>query len=172
MANGLMFGASYTWSRYMAYGTPSAYVPLRAVDVRAQRRRPPPGIDHQLCLRRAETQHALRRQGARRSDCRRVDIGRNQLLHGRALQAEPGHHGGRGTDFTGSSDGARINVVGDPYLPKDQRTFGRNFDTTAGFAAPPACSWTNQTLACFGNAGTNIMYGPGTNNWDLSVSER
>ena len=76
-----------------------------------------------------------------------------------------------GTDFTGSSEGARINVVGDPFLPKDQRTFGNNFNTAA-FAPPTPCSRTNQNLACFGNAGTNIMYGPGTNNWDLSVQKQ
>ncbi|MRR52448.1 MAG: hypothetical protein EG825_16335 [Rhodocyclaceae bacterium] len=68
-----------------------------------------------------------------------------------------------GADLTGSTEGARVNIVGDTYLPKDQRTFAKNFNTAA-FARP--------AVRDFGNVGTNSMYGPGVNNWDLSVSKR
>jgi len=66
-------------------------------------------------------------------------------------------------DLTGSSEGARITVVGDPYLPEGQRTFSKNYNTAA-FARTPRLS--------FGNAGVNILRGPGINNWDLSLSKR
>jgi hypothetical protein len=65
-------------------------------------------------------------------------------------------------DISGSSDSARINVVGDPNLSSSERTFGREFNTAA-FALP--------AVGTLGNAGTNVMYGPGMNNWDLSVTK-
>lgn len=67
------------------------------------------------------------------------------------------------TDLTGSTEGARIMVVGDPQLAKGDRTFFRNFNTDA-FARTPARN--------FGNAGTNILRGPGINNWDLNLTKR
>jgi hypothetical protein len=75
----------------------------------------------------------------------------------------PGFSTTDGQDITGSSEGARVIIVGDTYLPKNQRTFERNFNTSA-FARPP--------LRSFGNAGQNSMYGPGVNNWDISVAKR
>jgi hypothetical protein len=75
----------------------------------------------------------------------------------------PGFSTTDGQDITGSSEGARVNIIGDTYLPKEQRTFNRNFNTEA-FARP--------ALRDFGNAGQNSMYGPGVNNWDISVSKR
>jgi len=68
-----------------------------------------------------------------------------------------------GADLTGSTEGARITVVSDPYLPKDERTFARNFKTEA-FARTPKLS--------FGNAGVYILRRPGTSNWDISISKR
>jgi hypothetical protein len=65
-------------------------------------------------------------------------------------------------DTTGSGESARITVVGDPYLPKDQRTFYKNFNTAA-FAATPVGS--------FGNAGVGMMTGPSIDNWDISLSK-
>ncbi len=68
-----------------------------------------------------------------------------------------------GADLTGSSEGARIDVVSDPYLPGGERTFARNFRTEA-FARPAKFS--------FGNAGVNILRQPSTSNWDISISKR
>jgi hypothetical protein len=68
-----------------------------------------------------------------------------------------------GQDITGSTEGARISVVGDPHLPKTERTFYRNFNTSA-FVRTPQGS--------FGNAGVGILRGPGVNNWDLAVTKR
>jgi hypothetical protein len=65
----------------------------------------------------------------------------------------------------------RFNVVGNPVLPKSERTYGRQFNTNA-FQLPTPCSATNHTLACFGNAGVGILYGPGKQNWDMSLAKR
>jgi hypothetical protein len=75
-------------------------------------------------------------------------------------------------DVTGSAEGARMIVLGNPMLSPDQRTFGRAFDTSV-FAPPPACGWTNKNMACFGNAGGNqYMFQPTTmNNWDFTVAK-
>jgi len=65
------------------------------------------------------------------------------------------------TDVTGSStDGARVNVVQNPILPKDQRTFAKNFNTAA-FQAP--------AIGTPGDAARYEIRGPGLNNWDLSL---
>ncbi len=66
-------------------------------------------------------------------------------------------------DLTGSTEGARITLLSDPYLPPGERTFARNYNTGA-FARTPKMG--------FGNAGVNILRGPGINNWDVSVSKR
>jgi hypothetical protein len=73
-------------------------------------------------------------------------------------------------ELTGSTEGARINIIGDPNLPNSQRTFGQQFNTAA-FAMPTGCSWTNRTTACFGNAGVNYLRGPGINNWDMTFAK-
>jgi hypothetical protein len=53
---------------------------------------------------------------------------------------------------------------------EDKRTFGQQFNTAA-FALPAPCSWTNQNLACFGNAGVNYLRSPGINNWDMTFAK-
>jgi hypothetical protein len=66
-------------------------------------------------------------------------------------------------DLTGSAEGSRITVLGDPRLAKSERTFFRNFKTEM-FARTP--------VRDFGNAGIGLLRGPGVNNWDLSVNKR
>ena len=75
----------------------------------------------------------------------------------------PGFSTVDGADLTGSSEGPRVNVVGDPNLDKGERTFFQNFNTAA-FARP--------AKGDFGNAGVGILRGPGINNWDLNVTKR
>jgi hypothetical protein len=65
------------------------------------------------------------------------------------------------TDITGSpSDGPRIVVTGNPVLPKSQRTFYQNFNTSV-FKLP--------AVGTVGNAAKTVIRGPGVNNWDVAV---
>lgn len=67
-------------------------------------------------------------------------------------------------DITGSaSQGARINITGDAVLPKSERTFSRNFNTSV-FAPTPAGS--------IGNSARYTMRGPGNNNGHRRVHLR
>jgi hypothetical protein len=66
-----------------------------------------------------------------------------------------------GQDITGTTSlSPRPDVVGNPVLPKDKRTFTRNFDTSV--LRCPA-------VGTLGNSGSTIIRGPGINNWDLSL---
>ena len=73
---------------------------------------------------------------------------------------QPGFTTTNGENITGSTDSARIQVIGNPYnnIPK-----GLYFNPAA-FTVPK--------IGTFGNAGPNILYGPGINNWDLSLTKR
>ena len=72
----------------------------------------------------------------------------------------PGFTTTNSQNTTGSTDGARIQVVGNPY---DNIPQGLYFNPAA-FVVP--------AVHTFGNAGANILYGPGFANWDLSVTKR
>ncbi len=64
-------------------------------------------------------------------------------------------------DITGTpSQGARVDVVGNPVLPASERTFYRNFRTEA-FALP--------AVGTFGNAARSVIRGPGFENFDISI---
>jgi hypothetical protein len=66
-----------------------------------------------------------------------------------------------GMDITGTANfSPRADMIGNPVLPKDQRTFSRNFDSSV--LRLPA-------VGTLGNAARTIIRGPGINNWDLSL---
>ena len=65
------------------------------------------------------------------------------------------------TDLSGTpSISPRIQVVGDPVLPKGERTFSRNFRTDV-FRVPAA--------GTLGFMSKNMLTGPGINNWDVAI---
>jgi hypothetical protein len=70
---------------------------------------------------------------------------------------------GRDTTNIGTGAGNRPNLVSDPNLPSNERTVDRWFATEA-FAQPP--------LYTFGNAGRNIVEGPGIINVDASLTKK
>jgi hypothetical protein len=104
-------------------------------------------------------------------------------------------------DWTGSAEGARMLVVGNPQLPASQVMFtgatpfvqaaGANANGTPGnallnesaFVIPYPCSYAagatpqkgvGQSMSCFGNAGAGTMIPiPGTrvNNWDMTFQK-
>lgn len=66
-----------------------------------------------------------------------------------------------GVDRWGGGDAPRVNMLANPILPKDQRTFSRFFNTDA-IGAPVG-------VGDFGNAPRDVFRGPGINNWDFTL---
>lgn len=78
------------------------------------------------------------------------------------LPATP--NAGRDTGNIGTGSGNRPDATGvDPNLPSDERTVDHFFNTEA-FAQPP--------IYTLGNAGRNVIQGPGIINVDLSLTKR
>jgi hypothetical protein len=75
----------------------------------------------------------------------------------------PGFSTVDGQEITGSGEGARITVAGNPALHNSERDFFRNFNTDVFQRTPQGT---------FGNAGVGILRGPGINNWDVSIGKR
>jgi hypothetical protein len=81
----------------------------------------------------------------------------------------PGFNTSSSVDFTGSAnEGARIDVVGNPYA-----------NVPAGSPGlPHGKLWFNPTafsepaIGTIGNAGVNIMYGPGYANFDMTLNRK
>jgi hypothetical protein len=79
-------------------------------------------------------------------------------------------------NFAGGGDGVRPLMVGNPNLPKDQRTFDEYFNTLA-FAEPvpvdrSQCTTAGcppMTVANLGNMPLYPFRGPGVNNWNTSL---
>jgi Carboxypeptidase regulatory-like domain len=71
----------------------------------------------------------------------------------------------RGNDPTGVLPGLRPNVVGTPSLPRGSRTLSQYFDTTAFTNAP----FTGDNQLAPGDAGRNLVVGPGNINLDASI---
>jgi hypothetical protein len=64
-----------------------------------------------------------------------------------------------GADLIGGGDGQRVNVTCNPELPKSKQTFNQYFNT--GCIAEPAVGY-------IGDADRTAFYGPGVNNWNMS----
>lgn len=76
----------------------------------------------------------------------------------------------RGNNPVGAFAGLRPDVIADPVLPRDQRTLLQYFNTSAFTSAPFDCSTpTSTTCNAPGDAGRNILYGPGWINLDASL---
>jgi hypothetical protein len=166
MSQGLQYGVAYTWSKTLGvsdndFGGMSYYFPIR------ERNYGPLGYDirHMLVFNYTWDLPGIGKKLGNRVVGAFTDnwqvAGLTAFMTGTPFR--PGFSTSDGQDITGSQEGAVINVVGDPNLPKDQRTFTRNFNTEA-FARPP--------LGTFGNAGIGILRNPAWNNWDISVSKR
>jgi hypothetical protein len=73
-------------------------------------------------------------------------------------------------DVTGSTDGGRVLMVGDPVLAKSDQNFYQAFNTAAIAPVPYAvCEAANPPAICWGNAAKSQFRGPGINSWDTSA---
>jgi hypothetical protein len=166
MTKGLQYGMSYTWAKTLGvsnadFGGVSVYFPVRKQNYG------PLGYDirHMLVLNYTWELPAL---GKKLDNKILGAVTDNWQLSGittfmTGTPFTPGFSTSDGQDITGSQEGARITLIGDPNLPKSQRTFFKNFNTDA-FARTPQRD--------FGNAGNGILRNPAWNNWDISVSRR
>jgi hypothetical protein len=161
MSKGLMFGATYTWSKALSVSTPSVYFASRS------RNYGPTASDrsHVLVLNYS---YDLPKLGLRFGSKTLSAVVDNWTVSGITSFSSGAPFTPRLTtttnaDITGSEEVARIDVLSDPRLSKGDRTFYRNFKTEA-FALP--------TVRSFGNAGVNILRGPGINNWDITFAKR
>jgi hypothetical protein len=166
MSKGLQYGVSYTFSKSLGvanadFGGVSYYFPVR------QWNYGPLGYDipHMLMI---NYNYELPNLGKKFNNRILGFITDDWMISGitnfmSGTPFTPGFSTSDGQDITGSQEGARIVVVGDPNLPKSERSFGRNFNTAA-FARP--------AQRTFGNAGVNIMRNPSWNNWDMSFTKR
>ena len=168
LQRGLTFGYSFAWSRFMAVTSFDPLVPNNNA-----RNYGPNGADRRFV-------------GAINYSYDLPGIGKmlnmkplGYLTDGWTLSGITGFSSGapftpsfsttNGLDITGSaSEGARINVVGDPYANIPQGTpglpHGRIYFNPNAFAEP--------AVGTIGSAGVNIMYGPSYINWDMSLAKR
>jgi hypothetical protein len=164
--HGLQFGLAYTWAKALGVADSdtssiSPYFPTR------QRNYGPLAFDrtHTLVI---NYMYDLPRVGTRLGwrpagwvlDNWQIS-GITSFISGSPFT--PGFSTTDGADTTGSSEGARITLVGDPFIPKSERTFERNFRQEAFVRTPQRD---------FGNAGVGILRGPGINNWDVTIGKR
>lgn len=165
-ARGLQMGGAWTWSKGMDYGQGSTQTPG--------------SISSQLPARWFYSMADIDRTHMLRlnwvwdlpkvpTKAKALDlIMNNWQISGIAsfLSGRPSGVGWSTTtavDITGTpTDSARIVVTDNPVLPKDQRTFERNFRTDV-FLAP--------AVNTVGNSARNILRQPGTNNWDVTASK-
>ncbi len=164
--NGLMVGASYTFSKTLgvADGDTSGVSPYFSP---RQRNYGPLGFDRPHILT-FNYVYDVPKVGSRMNFKPAKYVLDNWMLSGMTTMQSgspflPGFGQVNTEEWTGSTEGARVDVVGNPNLPKGERTFDRWFNTAA-FAMP--------AKGTFGNAGVNIMRNPGVNEWNLAVSKR
>jgi hypothetical protein len=160
---GLQFGASYTFAK--ALGTASAdgdkvssYFPARSYNYGPLtfNRTQTMAINYLYDVPNLGTKFGIRQLGWVTDNWQVSGITTFQT----GAPFLPGFTTTNGENITGSTDGARIEVLSNPY---DNIPAGHYFNPAA-FAVPK--------VGTFGNAGPNILYGPGINNWDLSLTKR
>lgn len=166
VSRGLQFGVSYTWSKALGIASAngesvSPYFPARERDYGPLTfdRRHALAINYIYDFPNVGSRLGSRAMGWLLDNWQ--ISGMTAFISGSPFT--PGFSTVDGQDITGSSEGARITVVGDPHLDRGERTFERNFRTEAFQRTPQGD---------FGNAGVGILTGPGINNWDISLSKR
>jgi hypothetical protein len=171
MSRNLQFSAAYTWAKTMIYGVMNDFP-----DTVTKR---PDGVAHVFALSYVYNLPGLGKRLGSKVLGAVLDgwtlSGITRFQTGTRMTPSFSWSGTSTSrpapEMTGSADGARLNLLGNPNLPKDERTFYKQFNT-AMFAPPTPCSWENKTDACFGNMGWNILTGPGVNNWDMTFAKR
>ncbi|MCX6628394.1 MAG: hypothetical protein NTW28_12280, partial [Candidatus Solibacter sp.] len=158
-AKGFQGGLSYTYAKFMDFGTPPIYRPLRTWVYGVN------GSDQTHNMSFNFTYDLPKGSAVLPSPVTRFVLdnwslsGIAQFVSGTPVSV--GFSTTDGTDMTGGGDGQRINVIGDAM--SGGHTFYRWFNTAA-FARPG--------MYDPGNAGRYNVRNPGVANWDMALSKR
>jgi hypothetical protein len=169
LQNGLIFGGAYTWSHLFAL---AGYDPL--VGDNWKRNWGPSGSDRRH-IASFYYAYDFPKFGKKLTHSRVVGAvtdgwnisGITGIVSGSPFT--PSFSTTNGVDFTGTpTSGARIDVVGDPYQNIPAGTpglpHGVKYFNPAAFSVP--------AIGSVGNAGVNIMYGPGYINHDVTLARK
>jgi hypothetical protein len=165
-SRGFQFGISYTWSRAMGTGSHdgdqlATYRPWRIWNYG------PTLFDQRQIMVVSYVWDLPRLSRVARNPVVKAVFDRWQLSGATTFATgipQPIFFGtAEGADIAGGGDGERANVVGPVALGRGERGFDRWFNTAA-FARP--------AQGDFGNASVYPFYGPGQNNWDLTIMKR
>jgi hypothetical protein len=158
-AKGFQGGLSYTFSKFMDFGTPPVYRPLRlwAYGVDASDQTHNMAVNFTYSVPKGST--VLPNPVTRFVLDDWIVSGIAQFVTGTPVSV--GFSTTDGTDMTGGGDGQRINVIGNAN--SGGHTFYQWFNTAA-FARPG--------MYDPGNAGKYNVRNPGVNNWDMALSKR
>jgi len=168
LQHGLTFGFSFAWSRFMSVTSFDPLVPnnnARNYGPNGADRRFIGGINYSYDLPKPGQMLHSKVLGA---------VADNWTLSGITTFSSgapftPSFSTTNGLDITGSgSEGARINVVGNPFANVPQGTpglpHGVMYFNPNAFAEP--------AVGTIGTAGVNVMYGPSFINWDMTLGKR
>ncbi len=164
LTKGVMFGGSYTWSRNLGVTSTSPYFDSPKELSKRNYGLLTTDRSHSLSVNYSYEVPKL----GKRLDNRFIGaITDNWLLSGitsfsTGAPFTPTFTTTDGADISGSTEGARIDVIGDASLARGEKTFARNFKTEM-FRRP--------AVGTFGTAGVNILRGPGVNNWDATLTK-
>jgi len=168
LQHGLTFGVSFAWSRAMA---PAGFDPL--VPNNNERNYGPQGADRRF-IGAINYSYDLPRPGRALHSKVLGAVADNWTLSGitgfsSGAPFTPSFSTTNGLDITGSgSEGARINIVGNPFANVPQGTpglpHGVMYFNPAAFAEP--------AVGTIGTAGVNVMYGPSFINWDSTLGKQ
>lgn len=169
MQNGLIFGASYAWSHAFQL---AGYDPLVADNWK--RNWGPAGFDRRH-IASIYYAYDFPKFGRKLTNSKVVSTivdgwnisGVTGIVSGSPFT--PSFSTTNSVDFTGSpTSGARIDVVGNPYADIPAGTpglpHGVKYFNPAAFSVP--------AIGTLGNAGVNIMYGPGYINHDVTIARK
>jgi hypothetical protein len=168
LQHGLTFGFSFAWSRFMSVTSFDPLVPNNNA------RNYGPNSANRTLVGALNYSYDLPKPGQALHSKVLGALTDNWVLSGITGFASgspftPSFSTTNGLNITGSgSEGARIDVVGDPYANVPQGTpglpHGRIYFNPAAFSEP--------AIGTIGTAGVNIMYGPGYINFDMSLGKR
>ncbi len=166
LSGGLAFQASYTWSHWIDNGQSEASYGSQGPNPQDLRNRAADRGNDAADIRHRfvyswiyELPFGQGKRWLNRSDWTAHVLGGWQVNGITTVQSGLPFTVVLGTPVTNTGTGNRASRIGSGTLSRSERTLRRFFDTSA-FTTPPAFT--------YGNAGRNILYGPGMVNFDFS----